>query len=94
MTTPLNPGSVIVLSTTQTAEVLTMRALHIDVHSSDVKAPTVYIVQSATGALEGSRSHERDLALLGFAQLGESALLRELNLQQHSVSTKTTQKST
>jgi hypothetical protein len=82
MTTPLDPGSVIVLSTTQTAEVVTMRALHIDVHGSDVNAPAVHFVQPANGPLEGSRSRERDLALIGFAQLGESAALKQQNLHQ------------
>ncbi len=76
------PGSVLVASMAQSAEVVALRAMHIDLYGTDITDPRVLLVGGTAAIPEGGTPAERALALLAIGPLDQTATVKAPNLEQ------------
>jgi hypothetical protein len=80
---PLTSSDVIAASAVDVPELVTLRALHIEVHGSDMDGSGVLLVQPvAAGAPGDEGSRERGLALIGAGRLDEVLALKDQQVEQ------------
>jgi leucyl-tRNA synthetase len=79
---PLRPHAVIVVGNAVIAEVLALRALHIDVHGIDIDQPSVHLVAATGSVPKIDDARVRDLALIGFAGAEEVLSIKAPNVEQ------------
>lgn len=80
---PLGGGDVVVTSVAAIPELVTLRALHIDVHGADMDGSAIVLIQpAADGAAGEEGSRERALALVGSGRLDEVLALKAQQVEQ------------
>src|SRR5215472_852079 len=76
------PGIVIVAGSALSAELVAMRAMHIDLYGTDIGDPQVVLVGGTAGIPEGGTQAERALALLASGPPDQTATVKAPNLEQ------------
>jgi len=76
------PGTVLVASMALSAELVALRAMHIDLYGSDFTDPQVLLVGGTAALPDGGTPAERALALLAIGPLDQTATVKAPNLEQ------------
>jgi leucyl-tRNA synthetase len=76
------PGVALVASLAMSAELVAMRAMHIDLYGADITDPQVVLVGGTAGMPDGGTSAERALALLAIGPADQTATVKAPNLEQ------------
>ena len=82
LASPAAPGTVIVASSALSAELVAMRAMHIDLYGTDIADPQVVLVGGTAAIPDGGTPAERALALLASGPPDQTATVKAPNLEQ------------